>query len=76
MCDSPIEIHVVQGDESVFYGEETQMGQSILSDQLCYIPILERMHSDGEPTLRAFSNTPRNCLQDKITSLHSWCQGG
>jgi hypothetical protein len=40
------------------------------------IPILERMRSDGEPTLRAFSDKPGNRLQDKITSLHSWRRGG
>jgi hypothetical protein len=35
------------------------------------IPSLETMHLEGEPTLRAFSDQIGNCLQDKITSLHS-----
>jgi hypothetical protein len=34
------------------------------------------MRLEGEPTLRAFSDQVGNCLQEKITSLHSWRQGG
>lgn len=40
------------------------------------IPLLEQMRREGEPTLRAFSNTLGNRLQDKITSMHTWRRAG
>jgi hypothetical protein len=39
-------------------------------------PLLELQRAAGEPTLRCFSDTLGNRLQDKIYSMHSWRRAG
>jgi hypothetical protein len=39
-------------------------------------PLLELQRSEGEPTLRCFSDVVGNRLRDKVYSMHSWRRAG